>query len=41
MRNFMEELRNNGVMTGGPPILTTKDKQLFANKLDAWIAKRR
>jgi len=41
MRNFMEELRNNGVMTGGPPVLTAKDKQLFANKLDAWIAKRK
>lgn len=41
MRNFMEELRGGGVMTGGPPTLTAKDKQLFANKLDAWIAKRR
>ena len=41
MRNFMEELRNGGIMTGGPPTLTAKDKQLFANKLDAWIAKRK
>jgi uncharacterized protein YaiI (UPF0178 family) len=41
MRNFMEELRNGGVMTGGPPILSAKDRQLFANKLDAWIAKRK
>jgi len=41
MRNFMEELRSGGVMTGGPPALTAKDKQLFANKLDAWIAKRK
>jgi len=41
MRNFMEELRSGGVMTGGPPTLTAKDKQLFANKLDAWIAKRK
>jgi len=41
MRNFMEELRSGGVMTGGPPTLNAKDKQMFANKLDAWIAKRK
>lgn len=40
MRNFMDELRSGGVQTGGPPVLTNKDRQLFANKLDAWIAKR-
>lgn len=39
MRNFMDELRSGGVNTGGPPMLTTKDRQLFANKLDAWIAR--
>jgi uncharacterized protein YaiI (UPF0178 family) len=41
MRNFMDELRGSGVATGGPPVLTSKDRQLFANKLDAWIAKRK
>ena len=41
MRNFMDELRGSGVATGGPPVLTTKDRQLFANKLDAWITKRK
>ncbi len=41
MRNFMDELRSGGVNTGGPPTLSTKDRQLFANKLDAWIAKRK
>jgi uncharacterized protein YaiI (UPF0178 family) len=41
MRNFMDELRSGGVNAGGPPVLTTKDRQLFANKLDAWIAKRK
>jgi uncharacterized protein YaiI (UPF0178 family) len=40
MRNFMDELRSGGVNTRGPPVLTAKDRQLFANKLDAWIAKR-
>ena len=41
MRNFMDELRSGGVNTGGPPALTSKDKQQFANKLDSWIAKRK
>jgi len=40
MRNFMDELRSGGVNTGGPPVLSAKDRQLFANKLDAWLAKR-
>jgi len=41
MRNFMDELRSGGVNTGGPPVLTAKDRQAFANKLDAWLAKRK
>jgi len=40
MRNFMDELRSGGVNTGGPPVLTPKDRQLFANKLDSWLARR-
>jgi len=40
MRNFMEELRSGGINTGGPPMLSAKDKQQFANRLDAWLAKR-
>ena len=40
MRNFMDELRSGGVQTGGPATLSNKDKQAFANKLDAWISKR-
>ena len=39
MRNFMDGLRGGGVNTGGPPVLTNKDKQAFANQLDAWLAK--
>ncbi len=34
MRNFMEELRNSGVDTGGPKSLSQADRQAFANQLD-------
>ncbi|MEO8332583.1 MAG: YaiI/YqxD family protein [Gallionella sp.] len=39
MRNFMEGLRGSGVETGGPPILSQKDRQEFANQLDRFLAK--
>lgn len=41
LRNFMDELRSGGVNTGGPPALGPKDKQAFANGLDATLAKLR
>ncbi len=41
MRNFMDELRGGGVMTGGPPPYGPKDKQRFANALDRWITQNR
>ena len=41
MRNFMEELRNSGVETGGPAALSSADRQAFANQLDRLLAKRR
>ncbi len=31
MRNFMKELRDSGVETGGPEIFGPKDKERFAN----------
>lgn len=34
MRNFMEELRSNGVETGGPAGFNASDRQAFANQLD-------
>ena len=34
MRNFMEEMRSSGIDTGGPPPLSQKDRQNFANHLD-------
>lgn len=39
VRNFMDDLRSNGVETGGPPALNQKDRQAFANKLDQFLAK--
>ena len=41
IRNFMDELRSGGVNTGGPAALNARDKQAFANQLDAFIAKAR
>ena len=39
MRNFMEEMRNTGQASGGPPPLDSKDKQAFANTLDKLLTK--
>ncbi len=40
MRNFMENLRNSGVETGGPAAFSSADRQAFANRLDRLLAKR-
>ena len=34
MRDFMDELRANGIDTGGPPPPSQRDRQSFANNLD-------
>lgn len=34
VRDFMSDLRDTGVMTGGPPAFSDKDKREFANALD-------
>jgi hypothetical protein len=39
VRNFMDELRGSGVNTGGPPALSQRERQLFANQLDGLLAK--
>ncbi|RAL23025.1 YaiI/YqxD family protein [Lujinxingia litoralis] len=39
MRDFKEELRDLGVMTGGPPPYGQSQKQGFANALDRWITR--
>lgn len=39
MRNFMQELRDSGVDTGGPAPLGPKDKVKFTNALDRILTK--
>lgn len=39
MRNFMEEMRSSGQVTGGPAPLNNSDRQAFANTLDRILAK--
>lgn len=39
MRDFMETMRSSMEVGGGPPALGSKDKQAFANVLDAYLAK--
>jgi len=39
MRNFMDGLRSSGVQTGGPPMLSQKDRQTFGNQLDRFLAR--
>lgn len=41
MRNLMDELRGNDLVTGGPAPFGAKDKQAFANQFDRLLAKRR
>ena len=39
MRNFLDELRSTGVITGGPSSLSQSDRQAFANQLDRFLTK--
>ena len=39
MRDFKEELRASGVMTGGPPAYGDREKQRFSNALDRWLTR--
>jgi uncharacterized protein YaiI (UPF0178 family) len=39
VRNFMQDLRDSGVDTGGPPPLGPKDKEKFANSLNNILTK--
>jgi uncharacterized protein len=41
MRNFMDELRSTGVVTGGPAPLGQRDRKAFADELDRFLNKRR
>ena len=37
MRDFMDELRGSGIITGGPKALNQSDRQAFANQLDRFL----
>lgn len=37
MRNFMEELRSAGQVTGGPASFAQADRKAFADQLDRWL----
>jgi len=39
MRNFMDDLRGNGVITGGPAAFSQTDRQNFANQLDRFLTR--
>ena len=39
MRDFMDTLRASGIRTGGPPALSKRDRQSFANHLDKMLTR--
>lgn len=39
MRDFLDTMRASGVDTGGPPALSQRDRQDFANNLDRFLTK--
>ena len=41
MRDFMEQMRSTGEVSGGPAPLSQSDRQAFANALDRLLAKLR
>ena len=41
LRNFMDGLRAGGVDTGGPAPFAMNDRQMFANQLDRFLARKR
>jgi len=38
VRDFLDTLRASGVETGGPPALSKRERQLFANHLDKFLS---
>ena len=40
MRDLLNELRNNGTITGGPSVFNAKDRQAFANQLDSFLIRQ-
>ena len=39
MRDFLDTMRSSGLAGGGPPPLSTADRQAFANALDRYLAR--
>ncbi len=39
MRDFMADLRADGIETGGPPAMSKGDRQVFANQLDRLLTR--
>lgn len=39
MRNFMDDLRGSGVITGGPAAFSNSDRMAFANQLDRFLTR--
>ncbi|MBN2055523.1 YaiI/YqxD family protein [bacterium] len=39
VRNFLDELRGDGIQTGGPSVFGQKEKQAFANQLDRFLTR--
>ena len=40
MRDLLNELRDNGMITGGPAQFSKKDRQAFANQLDSFLVRQ-
>ena len=40
IRDLMDNLRSEGMNTGGPGAYSPRDKQAFANQLDKWLQSR-
>jgi hypothetical protein len=40
MRGLMNELRESGMIKGGPAIFSKKDRQAFANQLDSFLIRQ-
>jgi uncharacterized protein len=39
LRNYLDELRGSGVITGGPAALDPADRKRFADQLDRFLAR--
>ena len=40
MRNLLYELRDSGVVTGGPAPMNNRDREAFANQLDIFLTRQ-